>query len=74
MELTADYISNLVTSEVVFELYQAPSVTYGIDSLLAFSRQKKTDGLAISLGHNSSTVIPIADGRGILSRAKRSVA
>lgn len=60
-----------VTSELLFEMYNAPSVTYGIDSLFAFSRQKNPEGLAISLGHNASTVIPIVGGRGILSRAKR---
>ena len=60
-----------VTSELLFELYGAPSVIYGIDSLFAFSRQKHLDGLAINLGHNASTVIPIVSGRGVLKRAKR---
>lgn len=63
----------LVTSELLFELYGAPSVTYGVDSLFAFSRQQHRDGMALNLGHNSTTVIPVVDGRGILSRAKRSV-
>jgi actin-related protein len=57
----------------MFELYNAPSVTYGIDSLFAFSRQKHEDGLAVSLGHNASTIIPVVNGRGVLSRAKRWV-
>jgi hypothetical protein len=60
-----------VTSELLFELYSAPSVTYGIDSLFAFSRHRHQDGLAVSLGHNASTVIPVVNGRGVLSRAKR---
>jgi actin-related protein 5 len=60
-----------VTSELLFELYGAPSVTFGIDSLFAFSRQKHQDGLAINLGYNATTVIPVVAGRGILSRAKR---
>jgi actin-related protein len=54
-------------------MYNIPSVTYGIDSLFAYSRQKQPDGLAISLGNNASTVIPVVGGRGILSRAKRYV-
>jgi actin-related protein 5 len=52
-------------------MYNAPSVTYGIDSLFAFSRQKHSDGLAINMGHNATTVIPVVNGRGILSRSKR---
>ena len=60
-----------VTSELLFELYGAPSVTFGIDSLFAFSRQKHQDGLAINLGYNATTVIPVVAGRGVLSRAKR---
>ena len=54
-------------------MYNAPSVTYGIDSLFAFSRQQKNDGLVISLGHNASTITPVVGGKGILSRAKRYV-
>lgn len=64
-------LSLTVTSELLFELYNAPSVTYGIDSLFAFSRQKHEDGLVLSLGHNATTVIPVVGGRGVLSRAKR---
>lgn len=60
-----------MTSELLFEMYNAPSVTYGVDSLFAFSRQKKSEGLAISLGHNASTIIPVVSGKGVLSRAKR---
>ncbi|WVR03473.1 hypothetical protein IAU60_000464 [Kwoniella sp. DSM 27419] len=63
--------SRAMTSELLFELYGAPSVTFGIDSLFAFSRQQHQDGLAISLGHQASTVIPVLGGKGILSRAKR---
>jgi actin-related protein 5 len=60
-----------VTSELLFELYGAPEVTYGIDSLFAFSRHKHRDGLSIHMGHNASTVIPVVDGKGVLTRAKR---
>jgi len=64
-------LTHVVTSEMLFEMYGAPSVTYGVDSLFAFSRQKRPDGLAISMGNNATTVIPIVGGRGILSRSKR---
>lgn len=63
-----------VTSELLFELYNAPSVAYGVDSLFAFSRQTQEDGLVLSLGNNASTVIPVVAGRGVMSRAKRYVA
>ncbi|WWC66880.1 uncharacterized protein I206_100787 [Kwoniella pini CBS 10737] len=63
--------SRAMTSELLFELYNVPSVTFGIDSLFAFSRQKHQDGLAVNLGHQASTVIPILNGKGIMSRAKR---
>ncbi|KAK4686158.1 actin-related protein 5, partial [Tremellales sp. Uapishka_1] len=69
--LTNPLYTRAMTSEILFELYNAPSVTYGIDSLFAFSRQKHSDGLSISLGHNSSTIIPVVAGKGVLSRAKR---
>lgn len=60
-----------MTSELLFEMYNAPSVTYGIDSLFAFSRQGKSEGLSIGMGHNATTIIPVVGGKGILSRAKR---
>jgi actin-related protein 5 len=60
-----------VTSELLFEMFNVPSVTYGVDSLFAFSRQKHADGLAINMGHNATTVVPVVGGKGVLSRAKR---
>lgn len=66
-------LTNAVTSEILFELYQPPSVTYGIDSLFAFNTQQKKDGLAINMGNTSTTLIPVLNGRGDLSRAKRYV-
>ncbi|WVQ80378.1 hypothetical protein IAT38_002483 [Cryptococcus sp. DSM 104549] len=69
--LTNPLFSRAMTSELLFELYNAPSVTFGIDSLFAFSRQKKQDGLAINFGHQATTVIPIFDGKSLISRAKR---
>ena len=61
----------VVTSEILFELYNCPSVSYGLDSLFAFSLHNHQDGLAISMGHNATTIVLVADGKGILSRAKR---
>ncbi|ODN97180.1 hypothetical protein I350_08160 [Cryptococcus amylolentus CBS 6273] len=69
--LTNPLFSRAMTSELLFELYNAPSVTYGVDSLFAFSRQKKRDGLAINLGHQTTTVIPIFDGKALIGQSKR---
>ncbi|TYJ51768.1 hypothetical protein B9479_007640 [Cryptococcus floricola] len=69
--LTNPLFSRAMTSELLFELYNAPSVTYGVDSLFAFSRQKKRDGLAINLGHQATTVIPIFDGKALIGQSKR---
>lgn len=62
-----------MTSELLFELYNAPSVVFGVDSLFAFSRQGKKDGLAINLGHQATTVVPIFDGQALVNRSKRYV-
>ncbi|KAL7418884.1 Actin-related protein 5 [Cryptotrichosporon argae] len=69
--LTNPLLTRALTSELLFELYGAPAVTYGIDSLFAFSRQQHQDGLAINMGHHATTIIPVVGGRGIVSRAKR---
>ena len=61
-------------SELLFETYSAPSVSYGIDALFSYRQNVDTSdstGLVISLGNNATHVIPVIDGRGILSQAKR---
>ncbi|OWZ72772.1 hypothetical protein AYX14_01810 [Cryptococcus neoformans] len=63
--------SRAMTSELLFELYNAPSVAFGVDSLFAFSRQGKKDGLAINLGHQATTIVPIFDGQALVNRSKR---
>ena len=61
-------------SELLFETYQAPSISYGIDALFSY-RQNVTSststGLVVSAGNYATHVIPVIDGRGILSQAKR---
>ncbi|CAH2350435.1 actin-related protein 5 [[Candida] railenensis] len=63
--------------ELFFETYQVPKITFGIDSL--FSHYANTDNynpktansLVIGTGHESTHIIPVVDGRGLLSQAKR---
>ncbi|ODV79974.1 actin-like ATPase domain-containing protein [Suhomyces tanzawaensis NRRL Y-17324] len=59
--------------ELLFEAYQAPKVTFGIDSLFAFHANSKpnSDGLVIGTGHELTHVIPVVGGKGILLQTKR---
>jgi actin-related protein 5 len=61
-------------SELLFETYSAPSVSYGIDALFSFRQNvnsSNSTGLVISAGNHATHVIPVIQGRGILSQAKR---
>lgn len=61
-------------SELLFETYSAPSVSYGIDALFAYRQNVNSPtstGLVISSGNHATHVIPVVQGRGILSQAKR---
>ncbi|GAA6012257.1 hypothetical protein JCM10207_002780 [Rhodosporidiobolus poonsookiae] len=68
------YSRSLMT-ELLFESYGAPSVSYGVDSLLSlYSNSPKplsTDALLISSSTASTHVIPVLGGRGTLSEAKK---
>ncbi|KAM0790724.1 hypothetical protein ACM66B_004579 [Microbotryomycetes sp. NB124-2] len=64
------------TTELLFEGYGVPSVAYGVDSLFAFhGNQEQTsgsrDGLVISSSTATTHVIPMLDGKGILSSSKK---
>ncbi|KAG0262784.1 Nuclear actin-protein involved in chromatin remodeling [Mortierella polycephala] len=61
-------------SELLFESYQVPSVTYGIDSLFSLyanGPERSKDGIVVSAGHQYSHVIPISNGKVHLEHAKR---
>ena len=63
----------------MFELYSVPSLAYCVDGVMSFYHnnlppQKESfvsDGLVVSFNTASTTVIPILDGKGIMSHAKR---
>lgn len=60
--------------QLLFECYGVPQVTFGIDGLFSFyanNPQGKASGLIINSGHEDTSVIPVVQGRGILSEAKR---
>ncbi|KAL2101971.1 hypothetical protein ACEWY4_003732 [Coilia grayii] len=57
-------------SELLFECYGVPQISYGIDSLFGFylnNKQRGVDrpqtGLVISSGYHCSHVLPVIDGR-----------
>ena len=88
--LATPLYSRSITSELLFEAYGVPSVTYGVDSLFAFehiqarrkgllsgrrakgeSAAKGESGLVINMGHMSTTLIPVLNGKSMMNRAKR---
>ncbi|ORX45297.1 actin-like ATPase domain-containing protein [Hesseltinella vesiculosa] len=66
------YNRNLM-SELLFECYGIPSLAYGIDSLFSYYQNVggNDDGLVVSAGHSTTHIIPMVQGKGILSRSKR---
>lgn len=67
----ADSSHVVVMSELLFEGYQVPAVSYAVDSLSSFYYSGAKDGLVISSSTVSTHVIPVLNGKGILSNAKR---
>jgi actin-related protein 5 len=55
--------SRRMMNEMMFECYLAPSVTYGIDSLFSFRRNKGTSGLVISSSNTATHIVPILAGK-----------
>ncbi|KAG0227057.1 Nuclear actin-protein involved in chromatin remodeling [Actinomortierella wolfii] len=67
------YNRNLM-SELLFECYQVPSVTYGVDSLFSLyanGPERSKDGIVVSAGNNYTHVIPVSGGKVYMEHAKR---
>ena len=68
-----------VTSELMFEQYSVPSLAFCVDSVMSFYHNNLPyppfpfhgDGLVVSFNTASTSVVPILDGKGIMSHAKR---
>eukprot|EP00730_Choanoeca_flexa_P004042 TRINITY_DN11584_c0_g10_i1.p1 TRINITY_DN11584_c0_g10~~TRINITY_DN11584_c0_g10_i1.p1 ORF type:complete len:729 (+),score=183.56 TRINITY_DN11584_c0_g10_i1:85-2271(+) len=63
-------------SELLFELYGAPEVCYGIDSLFSWYHNHpqtatQGSGLVLSGGHHGSYILPVIDGQLQAFNAKR---
>ncbi|KAG8730833.1 Nuclear actin-protein involved in chromatin remodeling, partial [Ceratobasidium sp. 428] len=69
--------SRALTSELLFEAYGAPSVAYGLDSLMSLHYNTGTpnyalmDSLVVSFNTSSTSVIPVHGGRALLGYSKR---
>ncbi|KAG2023710.1 chromatin remodeling complex subunit [Coprinopsis cinerea AmutBmut pab1-1] len=71
--------SRALTSELMFELYSVPSLAFCVDGLMSFYQNHRppagspftSDGLVLSFNTASTSVIPMLNGKGILSHAKR---
>ena len=65
-------------TDLMFECYQVPALSFGIDSLFSYyyNAPKKTSagtasGLIVSSGHTATHVIPILDGHWVSQHTKR---
>lgn len=61
--------------QLMFESFDVPAITFGLDSLYSFYYNSKNpssdNGLVIHCGNEDTTVTPIISGKGILTDAKR---
>lgn len=62
----------LVMSELLFEGYGVPEVSYGVDSLFSLYKNAIGDtALIINLGYHTIHIIPVIEGNVIAEYAKR---
>jgi actin-related protein 5 len=60
-----------VMSEILFELYNVPSVAYGLDSLFSYNYNGGNTGLVVSSANMSTHLIPVVDKQPLISHATR---
>ncbi|GJQ83179.1 Arp5 [Trypoxylus dichotomus] len=66
--------SRQLMSELLFECYTVPGVSYGIDSLYSYNYSDKPpeeDVLIVSLGYHTIHIIPVLDGEIIFENSRR---
>lgn len=63
----------LVMSELLFECYGVPGVSYGVDSLFSYHRHNHTQqsGLIVSCGYQSTHILPVLYGKVDIQHARR---
>uniref|UniRef100_A0A8C5QXJ1 Actin-related protein 5 n=1 Tax=Leptobrachium leishanense TaxID=445787 RepID=A0A8C5QXJ1_9ANUR len=64
-----------MVSELLFECYRVPKVSFGIDCLYSFNHNKKnqstTSGLIVSSGYHCTHILPVLSGRFDAKNCKR---
>lgn len=52
-------------TELLFECYQIPYLSYGVDALFSFnhSNSENTTGLIINCGYHTTHIIPVIKGK-----------
>ncbi|KAF4553629.1 Actin-like protein 3 [Elsinoe fawcettii] len=63
--------SRRVMNEILFELYGAPAVAHGVDSLFSYDYNGGKTGLVLSAGYMATNLIPVVDGSPLFSHATR---
>ncbi|KAF2135379.1 uncharacterized protein K452DRAFT_323088 [Aplosporella prunicola CBS 121167] len=63
--------SRRTMSEILFELYGAPSVAYGIDSLFSYNYNNGRNGLVVSSSYTSTHLVPVVESKPMLTHATR---
>uniref|UniRef100_A0A1B6L6D3 Actin-related protein 5 n=1 Tax=Graphocephala atropunctata TaxID=36148 RepID=A0A1B6L6D3_9HEMI len=65
--------SRMLMSELLFECYHVPEVAYGVDCLYSLSRNGLQEGssLVVSLGYQSTHVLPVVEGAVDWAQARR---
>ncbi|KFQ58768.1 Actin-related protein 5, partial [Pelecanus crispus] len=67
--------SRQMMSELLFECYQVPKVSYGVDSLYSFYHNRRqnwpSSGLVISSGYQCTHILPVLEGRLDAKNCKR---
>ncbi|KAI9887638.1 MAG: Nuclear actin-protein involved in chromatin remodeling [Watsoniomyces obsoletus] len=60
-----------VMTEIMFECYSTPSLSYGIDSLFSYKYNGGKTGLVISSSHSATHLVPVIDHKPMLTLATR---
>ncbi|XP_049283042.1 actin-related protein 5 [Anopheles funestus] len=59
-------------SELLFECYDIPGLSYGVDSLFSYySNQRPKNGLIIATGYHTTHVVPVMNGRIVVESIRR---
>jgi actin-related protein 5 len=63
--------SKKMMTEIIFEAYGAPGLTYGIDSLFSYNYNGGRTGLIVSSSYSATHVIPVHNTKPMLAQAIR---